>query len=223
MIYNDAHIHFGFHEDIDKINWSSGADYTFAMATGFDTQKENEKILKMQNDKLKCLWWFDEFSDIPKGVFGGKYHAAYTKKPLDNITHGRQLFDLQGKVILVHCGMYKGGAIDSDTSFIHALNIARLYPDTQIILAHMGGSINPIIKEVIKLAKRYDNVWMDTSGITNPLIIEYACKRFDDNRILFGSDLPWCSLTSMLYNVLDAEITGRQKEKILYSNLLKLV
>lgn len=222
VLYNDAHVHYGFHSDIKKNNWTSNANISFVTATGSNYMADNSKILALQGDSLKCLWWFDYDSTIPSECFGGKYHGAYTKKPLDTYVHGKQLDQLSGKVLLVHCGMYKNGCVSSNTSFHHAIKVAEQRPDIQVILAHMGGSTNPVIKDAIRHAKG-DNIWFDTSGITNPLIIEYAVNHFDENRILFGSDIPWCSLRAMLYNVLDADITEEQKEKILYSNMLQLI
>ncbi|MBL4654087.1 MAG: amidohydrolase family protein [Flavobacteriales bacterium] len=223
-VYNDAHVHYGHNADIDKENWKSNAETTFVMSTGSDHSGGNEIILgwSKHDPSIKAFWWFDNNSDIPDSVFGGKYHGAYTKKTINKDFHAQQLEQLKGKVLIVHCGMFLNGSIESHTSFRHALNIAENYPDIQVILAHMGGSTNPVIKKAIKHAKT-DNVWFDTSGITNPLIIEYACNKFDENRILFGSDIPWCSLNAMLYNIVDADITDNQKEKILYSNMLQLL
>lgn len=223
MIYNDAHVHYGYNSDIDKENWKSNAETTFVMSTDSD-QKGNELIQNWSNldHSIKCLWWFDHNSEIPDNVFGGKYHGAYSVYAIEPYRHEKQLEKFKGKVLTVHCGMYLNGAIQSNTSFIHALRIAEYYPEIQVVLAHMGGSIDPVIKEAIDNVKT-DNVWLDTSGITNPRIIEYAVTHFDENRILFGSDIPWCSLNAMLYNILDADITENQKEKILYSNMLQLL
>lgn len=171
------------------------------------------RILASQNDKLKCLWWYDG-SEIPKESFGVKYHGSYLNKPID--PYDRNLVNFRH--FLIHCGMYLEGDIRSNTSYLHGVKFAELNPQSKVILAHMGGSVNKVIKKAIELSKRFDNIYLDTSGITNPIIIEYTVKNFDENRILFGSDIPWCSFDSMLFNVLDADITKTQKQKILSDN-----
>lgn len=214
----DCHVHFGPDTDINKENWETRADYNFVTATSFDTESTNKKLLDRQSEKFKCFWWYDG-NPIPSNSFGVKYHGAYLKKPIDAFDPNLVKFEH----FLIHCGMYLNGSSESDTSYRHALNFASFNPQAKIILAHMGGSINPIIKKVIRDSQSFDNVWLDTSGITNPLIVEYAVKNFREDRIMFGSDIPWCSFDSQLYNVLDADITKKQKEMILCENLLEFI
>lgn len=214
----DCHVHWGPDSEIKKENYDLRADVNFVTATNENTKEVNMRILKAQGERIKCFWWYNG-TRIPENVFGVKYHGTYLNKPIDPYDDNLKHF----KRFLIHTGMFLDGDPKSNTSYIHAVKFAELNPQSKVILAHMGGSINKVIKKAIELGKRYDNVYLDTSGITNPLIIEYAVKNFRDDHIMFGSDIPWCSFDSMLYNVLDADITQKQKQMILYDNLMEFV
>jgi predicted TIM-barrel fold metal-dependent hydrolase len=43
------------------------------------------------------------------------------------------------------------------------------------------------------------------------------------DRILFGSDAPWCSFRSMFYGVEDTLLDEKIKHKIFYENFIKLL
>jgi predicted TIM-barrel fold metal-dependent hydrolase len=87
----------------------------------------------------------------------------------------------------------------------------------------MGGTDTTVCKNAIQAAVDIPNVYFDTSGITTPYIIEYALTYLKPERILFGSDAPWCSFRAMYHNVIDANINHIDKEKILYSNFNNLI
>ena len=87
----------------------------------------------------------------------------------------------------------------------------------------MGGTDTTICKKAIYESREHENIYFDTSGITTPYIIEYACDNIGPKRILFGSDIPWCSFKAMYYTIEDAMIPRVYKDDILYHNLNRLV
>ena len=118
---------------------------------------------------------------------------------------------------------YKEGSKESNTSYQHALEVAKIYPKLKVIMAHMGGTDTTICKRAINDSRDYPNIYFDTSGITTPYIIEYAVEQIPANRILFGSDAPWCSFNAMVYTILDAQIDDDIKNAILYNNFNELI
>ena len=58
--------------------------------------------------------------------------------------------------------------------------LVRAYPDVALILAHLR-------LEAIPLAKRFDNVWVDTTYV-DPVRVELGVDALGAKKILFGSD-----------------------------------
>jgi hypothetical protein len=93
------------------------------------------------------------------------------------------------------------------------LKIAKKYPKLPIILAHLReASVNAL--------KECENVYIETSG-TLPDFIELSVD-IDENRILFGSDIPYYRYLTQIAIVEAAEISQKYKRKIFYENFQKL-
>lgn len=73
------------------------------------------------------------------------------------------------------------------------LLIARLadfFPRVTIIMGHMGGcSLDAFL-----VAEKHSNIFLETSGVRDPRLIQYAVNRLGAERVLFGSDYPYLSL-----------------------------
>ncbi|MDI6691230.1 MAG: amidohydrolase family protein [Candidatus Bathyarchaeota archaeon] len=93
------------------------------------------------------------------------------------------------------------------------LKIAKKYPKLPIILAHLReASVNAL--------RECENVYVETSG-TLPDFIELSVD-IDENRILFGSDIPYYRYPTQIAIVEAAEISKKSKRKIFYENFQKL-
>jgi len=93
------------------------------------------------------------------------------------------------------------------------LKIAKKYPKLPIILAHLReASVNAL--------KECENVYVETSG-TLPDFIELSVD-VDENRILFGSDIPYYRYPTQIAIVEAAENSQKSKRKIFYENFQKL-
>ncbi len=89
------------------------------------------------------------------------------------------------------------------------LKIARRHPELPIILAHLRESCLGAMKEC-------RNIYVETSG-TLPNFIE-AAANIDDDRILFGSDIPYYRFLTQIAVVEAAAISQKAKRKICYQN-----
>ena len=93
------------------------------------------------------------------------------------------------------------------------LKIAKKYPKLPIILGHLReASANAL--------KTAENVYVETSG-TLPDFIEVSVD-IDEDRILFGSDVPYYRYPTQIAIVEAAEISRKTKRKIFYENFQKL-
>jgi len=111
-----------------------------------------------------------------------------------------------GLPILFHTG-------DGFSSPALISKIAKKYPKLPIILGHLKeGALNTM--------QQFDNTYVETSG-TLPDLIELAAD-IDENRILFGSDIPYYRYPTQIAIVEASEITQRAKRKVLYENFQRL-
>ena len=243
---NDCHVHLGTSDgiyshfeplDIVTHKERNNIDKLLMMSFEHTPSINNSWIdrLTQDFDYMYGLHWIQYSklsSDIEhiiykenKKMLGCKFHGSYEPFPITHRPYHLllEVLNVQRAILLVHCGRYKEGSYESKTSYLYALDVAKIYPKIKVICAHMGGTDTTVCKKAIDAAVDIPNVYFDTSGITTPYIIEYAVTYLQPERILFGSDAPWCSFRAMYYTVLDAKINQMDKEKILYHNFNNLL
>ncbi|MDE1851730.1 MAG: amidohydrolase family protein [Candidatus Micrarchaeota archaeon] len=101
-------------------------------------------------------------------------------------------------------------------------NVARLgkqFKDLTFILAHFAGFSGRAIAEV---GKR-DNMYVETSVISTPRVIELVTERIGADKIIFGSDSPYSDQMLEILTVKRAKISKKDKDKILYRNFAKVL
>lgn len=93
------------------------------------------------------------------------------------------------------------------------IKIAKKYPKLPIILGHLR-------EATISALRECQNAYVETSG-TLPDFIEIASD-IDENRILFGSDVPYYRYPTQIAVIEAAEISQKKKNKIFFDNLQTL-
>ncbi|HVP27080.1 MAG TPA: amidohydrolase family protein [Candidatus Bathyarchaeia archaeon] len=94
------------------------------------------------------------------------------------------------------------------------LKIAKKYPKLHIILGHLReASINALAE--------CENVYVETSG-TLPDFIELAAD-IDENRVLFGSDIPYYRYPTQIAIVEAANISQKTKRNVFYENFRRML
>ncbi|MEM3641723.1 MAG: amidohydrolase family protein [Candidatus Bathyarchaeia archaeon] len=93
------------------------------------------------------------------------------------------------------------------------LKIAKKYPKMPIILGHLRESTISALREC-------ENVYVETSG-TLPDFIELSVD-IDEERVLFGSDIPYYRYPTQIAIVEAAEISQKAKRKIFYENFKRM-
>lgn len=73
------------------------------------------------------------------------------------------------------------------------LNVLNKHPKLRIVAAHLGG--NRYWNEVYDLLCGRENLWLDTALVAaegvSPVLVKKIIDKHGDDRILFGSDMPW--------------------------------
>ena len=234
-VVNDVHVHIGQSSDIVAeidlrilLNFKQlhGIHKMLIMGSDVSPITDNVTVTNLinSNPDIYGLYWYahnakPDMLKLTDKMIGIKYHGVYNDMPVTEMSKNMlEGLDKLKKVLLIHCGRYLEGDIKSHSSYLHGIAVARQYPNIKVILAHMGGTDTTVCKKAITHAADLFNVYFDTSGITTPSIIEYACDKISSDRILFGSDMPWCSFNAMYYTVMDAQIDEDVKKEIMHHN-----
>jgi uncharacterized protein len=243
---NDFHVHLGKSDGIyrslpvdqvipyiEENNIENIALIPFEL----DTDDDNLKIIKLSKEhkSIHGLFWIQKHriqkdldvlnKELGDSLIGVKFHGSFEKLPITNEVYSPilELLNNKNSILLIHCGRFKDGNFDSDTSYLHGIEIAKKYPNIKIVLAHMGGNDTSIVKKAVKAAIPFPNIYFDTSGISTPYRVEYAVNAIGPNRIIFGSDYPWCSFRGNYYNIEDSLLDEKTKQCIFYDNFINLI
>lgn len=98
---------------------------------------------------------------------------------------------------------------------------ARLCPEATLILAHMGGYYH--CEAAIQAAERYENIYLDTSGMPYPGLISEAVERIGSERVLFGSDGPGCLPELEVEKVKLADLQPEAEANVFSGNILRIL
>jgi predicted TIM-barrel fold metal-dependent hydrolase len=159
---------------------------------------------------------FDQIKKYSSDIYGLKYHPSISTTPINNekLTPFLQEASKRDLLVLVHCGRH----IKSHVS--HLIDCAKNYLNVTFIAAHMGGNASDLIEEAIKLItfSKCDNIYLDTSAVKLPWLIDEGVKAFGTSRLLFGSDEPYSDLRIGKYCVELSKLNIPDMRKIFYSN-----
>ena len=124
----------------------------------------------------------------------------------------------EGVPILIHAFYKVFDQLPNETLGRHVRNLALRYPELKILMAHLGGNCYDGIPPVRDLK----NVFVDFSGsIFRANDLNYTVKAVGTDRIVFGTDMP-ISFVDSYGQVLEADLTEQEREKIFYKNAKRL-
>lgn len=127
----------------------------------------------------------------------------------------------QGKFLILHCGD------NIRNNYVEYL--LQRYDNMKIILAHLGANRmdNSATRQTIQKFSTNKRVYFDTSTIFDSNILKDACSIIPNERILFGSDIPFVLKKDPAFeavNVINGlNITAEEKQNILCENAKKLL
>lgn len=83
-------------------------------------------------------------------------------------------------------------------------SLSKNYPHSQIVLAHCGRCYLPDqMKKAINVVKDLENVYLDTSMVMDPLVLQMVFETIDSKRVLFGTDFPVARMRGRRVYVMD--------------------
>lgn len=142
------------------------------------------------------------------GLKGLKLHRLPTREVLDTVA-------ALGIPILYH---------PEKVSNYHM--IASEYPRVPFIMAHLGSFASADWTEhlaAIAVARRYPNVYLDTSGVVFSKFLEMAVKELGPGKVIFGSDGPELDSRVEIYKIKLLKLAPADEVKVLGGNILGLL
>jgi uncharacterized protein len=100
------------------------------------------------------------------------------------------------------------------------------WPETDFILAHLGNFASHDWREhlaAIDLAKRFPNLYLDTSGVIFFDFLEQAARELPAEKLIFGSDGPLVDQRVELYRIRLLGLPREKEELVLSGNILRLL
>jgi uncharacterized protein len=81
---------------------------------------------------------------------------------------------------------------------------ALTYPGSSIVLAHCGRCYHPDeMRSAVKAVCDLENVYMDTSMVMDPVVLEMAMRSLGPERLLYATDFPVAAMRGRRVNVMD--------------------
>src|SRR4051795_4790821 len=162
-----------------------------------DPQAEAGKIERLLTREVKQL-----------GLMGLKLHKTPTREVLDVVA-------ALGIPILFH---------PPRVADYHM--IAAAYPKVPFIMAHLGSFASQSWSEhlaAIDVAKRYPNVYLETSSVVFFEYLEVAARELPPEKLIFGSDGPLVDSRVELFKIRLLGLSKEHEAKVLSGNILRLL
>ncbi len=104
--------------------------------------------------------------------------------------------------------------------------IAGEYPRINFIMAHLGSFASQDWTEhlqAIEVAKRYPNVYLETSSVVFFEYLEMAARELPAEKLIFGSDGPLVDSRVELFKIRLLKLSSEHEKKVLAGNILRLL
>ena len=104
--------------------------------------------------------------------------------------------------------------------------IAGAYPSVDFILAHLGSDLSIDPREhlaAIELAKKFPNVYLDTSTAVITRYLERAVQELPAEKLIFGTDEPEVDVRLEIFKIRVLKLPKAKEELILGGNMQRLL
>jgi uncharacterized protein len=98
---------------------------------------------------------------------------------------------------------------------------AKAAPEATFIMGHFGYHF--YYEDAIKMARKYENIYLETSALQYPEQVRKAADLVGADRIVYGSDLPPLNPVVEIKKLNYAGLTPREKDLILWKNTAKMM
>ena len=190
-------------------------------------------------DRLYGLGWVDPHLGIESaieltkkcmheyGFYGIKLNGSQNGYYIDDQELTYPLIE-----IVAECrGIVAFHSANDDPTHVHPYLVERIakdFPDTKILLIHMGGESygKDLSRAAIEAAEHCKNITLVGSEVVKPSLIK-ALKVLGSNRVAYGSDTPFAHMGAEVaaYKVIleDIGFSKTEKDQVMGKNIAKLI
>lgn len=108
---------------------------------------------------------------------------------------------------------------DANTDPDRLITLVERYPKITFIFGHFANGVDSVFAKL----KDLPNLYIETSIVSSPAIIEMTVTKYGSTKILFGSDYPYSDQELELQKILRAKISQEDKDNILYKNAIQIL
>jgi predicted TIM-barrel fold metal-dependent hydrolase len=101
--------------------------------------------------------------------------------------------------------------------------LSENFPDVKIVMLHMGDGHGLYIQAAINTAKRYDNLYLETSAMPMANKIREAMQLVGKDRVIYGSDLPFGNPAVEIAKATALNLSEEDFERYFYLNAKQLL
>jgi hypothetical protein len=121
----------------------------------------------------------------------------------------------RGVPVLLHSYERTGGNLYGELSPADIAALAQRYPQSKLIMAHLGG----LWQRGVRVVQPCPNVYADICGSRAYLgMVEHAVRELGSERVLYGSDAHGRAFSGQIAKVIAAQIEVADKRRILWDN-----
>lgn len=104
----------------------------------------------------------------------------------------------------------------------HFGNLAEAFPDVPIVVGHMGHGHIVYINGALEVARKHDNIYLETSGMPMHSKIKEAVDTVGVDRVMYGSDAPFGHPAFEMKKVEVSGIGGDEMDRVLGENAVEV-
>ncbi len=156
----------------------------------------------------------------------GKIRGMLTKEVREMGLKGLKLHQLPTREVLDTVAELKIPILFHPPKVSDFHQIASLYPEIPFIMAHLGSFASGNYAEhlaAIDMAKRYPNVYLETSSVVFFEFVEMAARELPPEKLLFGSDGPLVDSRVELFKIRLLKLSKEHEAKVLSGNILRML
>src|SRR5436190_19653341 len=233
----DAHCHAGQGEAMTA-PWTSYADPQVTLRRAAEAGIDKTVIFPIHNPTYEkanqeiaglVAKYPDRFIGFAKHdpeTEAGKIRRMLTQEVREMGLKGLKLHKLPTREVLDTVAELKIPILFHPPKVSDYHQIAALYPEIPFIMAHLGSFASANYAEhlaAIDVAKRYPNVYLETSSVVFFEFLELAARELPPEKILFGSDGPLVDSRVELFKIRLLKLPKDHEAKVLSGNILRLL
>ena len=193
-----------------------------------DNELVRRAVQKYPDELVGCYWPNPHDKDAAErvrialtdwGFKGVKLHPLFQAfLPNDKIVHPIVEEARRAKVpVLIHTG---------HAPFSLPWSVGELvesFPDVKIVMLHMGNGHGVYMEAAINVAKKMDNLYLETSRMPNGSKIREAMNVVGKDRVMYGTDIPFGDPVVEIVKGTALGMSEEENELYFYSNAKSLL